>query len=254
MADEDIEKIRKLLKRSGKNELANLVRYSTSAIDQSTTYGNYLFSVLSTFEIYSPLEEYEQLKKTNEDDRNAILDAALKVYPPKAYSPEIYRIEFYPDMNLEPKDRTIPCETLKEIGVDYIDEQITKCEEKISSEDYDGAITNARALVETVCLNVLDESGIVYKYDGDLPKLYKASYKELQLDPALYQDDCFKQILSGLISIVNGLSSVRNLMSDAHGKIGEKYYKPAKRHAVLAVNVAKVVSEFIYSSWKSKKP
>ena len=107
--------------------------------------------------------------------------------------------------------------------------------------------------VEAVCLYILDESGIVYKYDGDLPKLYKVLRRELQIDPALCTDDNFKQILSGLISIVNGLSSVRNLMSDAHGKVKGGYYKPAKRHAILAINAAKVVSEFIYSSWKNKK-
>jgi hypothetical protein len=72
------------------------------------------------------------------------------------------------------------------------------------------------------------------------------------MDPSLYLQDSFKQILSGIISIINGLSNLRNVMSDAHGKSKVKYYKPTERHAILAVNIANVISEFLYASWKSR--
>jgi len=41
-------------------------------------------------------------------------------------------------------------------------------------------------------------------------------------------------------------------MGDAHGRSKTKYYKPIDRHAILAVNIAKVISEFLYTGWKSK--
>ncbi len=72
------------------------------------------------------------------------------------------------------------------------------------------------------------------------------------MDPAHYPEDCFKQILSGIISIIDGLSNLRNVMSDAHGKSKTKHYKPAARHAILAVNITKTISEFLYASWKSR--
>ncbi|MDA8229122.1 MAG: abortive infection family protein [Desulfitobacterium hafniense] len=123
---------------------------------------------------------------------------------------------------------------------------------KIDNSDYDGAITNARTLVESVCLFILEENNVSCECDGNLIKIYKEVNKVLKTDPSLYEEECFKQILSGMVSIINGLASLRNRMSDAHGKSNAKHYKPSFRHAVLAMNSAKVISEFLYSSWKSK--
>lgn len=103
MSSEDIEKIRKILKYRGRNELAELLQQSTSRIDESSTYGSYLYSTLSTFEIYSPLEYYEKLKKLSEEDKKEILDAVLEIYPPKEYSPEIVNLKFYVEVNSKPE-------------------------------------------------------------------------------------------------------------------------------------------------------
>lgn len=189
----------------------------------------------------------------SESDQRAILDAVLDVYPVKDYEPEIKDIQFFVNLDLEPEHKTILCNGLKELGSQYIEEQIAKCEEKIQNQDFDGAITNARTLIESVCLFVLEESAIEYNRDGDLPKLFKKVYNALKMDPALYPEDGIKQTLSGIISVINGLSNLRNEMGDAHGRSKTKYYKPTDRHAILAVNAAKSVSEFLYASWKSKK-
>lgn len=252
MANSSVEKVRKILRYQGRSDLAEFLQYSTSRIDESSTYGNYLFSTLSTFEIYSPIKNHERLSNLSKDDQKAILDAVLEIYPPKAYSLEITNIQFYVDMDLEPEHEIISCKGLKEVGFEYIKEQIEKCEEKIMKHDYNGAITNARTLVESICLYILEESRILYEFDGNLIKLYKEVYKVLKMDPAMYQKDCFKQILSGIISIMNGLSNLRNVMGDAHGRSKTKYYKPTDRHAILAVNIAKVISEFLYTGWKSR--
>ncbi len=119
----------------------------------------------------------------------------------------------------------------------FIDEQIAKCDEKLLREDYDGAITNARSLVEAV-LTELERNfdPNASPYDGDLPKLYRRVQKHLSLDPARPDiADTLKQILSGLTSIVSGLAGMRNKMSDAHAQ----NYRPKKHLAKLAVNAAK---------------
>lgn len=252
MADVNIEKVRTLLRHRGRSDVAELLQYSISRIDESSTYGSYLFSTLSTFEIYSPIENHERLSSLNENDRKAILDSILEIFPPRAYSPEITGIRFYLDLDLKVEDQIIPSKGLKEVGFEYIREQINKCEQKIMKRDYDGAITNARSLVESVCLYILDECKTSCEYDGNLLKLYKETYKVLKMDPSVYPEESIKQILSGIVSIINGLSNVRNVMGDAHGRSKTKYYKPTDRHAILAVNSAKVISEFLYASWKSK--
>jgi hypothetical protein len=97
MVDADIEKAIKILRYRRRSDLAELLQYSISNIDESSTYGSYLFSTLSTFEIHSPIENHERLIKLSQDDKKVILDAVLEIHPPKSYSPEIINLQFYID-------------------------------------------------------------------------------------------------------------------------------------------------------------
>jgi hypothetical protein len=69
--------------------------------------------------------------------------------------------------------------------------------------------------LETVCKHILDETGTPYANDGDLPKMYRQTAKVLNLSPDQHTEEQFKQILGGGMSVVNGLSSLRNSLSDA---------------------------------------
>jgi len=158
MADTDIERVRKILRYRGRSNLVDLLQNSTSRVDESSNYGNYWYSLISTFEIYSPIEKNERLKDLSEDDQRAIFDAVLEIYPPKEHAPEIVGVQFYLDPDIESESTVISCQQLREIGFEYVGEQIGKCREKIQKSDYDGAITNARTLVETVCLFIFSRS------------------------------------------------------------------------------------------------
>jgi len=130
---------------------------------------------------------------------------------------------------------------------DFVKEQLEKSEKKILEGDFDGAITNARSLVEAVLLDIehflsKNESST---YDGNITKLYKRVRKLLNLNPNAELPDSLKKILSGLISLVEGLSSIRNDMSDAHAR----RYKPHEHHARLAVNTAKTIIDFLFSTF-----
>lgn len=126
----------------------------------------------------------------------------------------------------------------------FIDEQIAKSDEKLQAGDFDGAITNARALVEAILLDIDKHyDPAAQKYDGDLPKLYRKVQKRLDLDPSRPDiDSTLKQVLGGLNSIVAGLAGSRNMMSDAH----VRSYKPAKHHALLVVNAARTIANFLF--------
>ena len=144
-------------------------------------------------------------------------------------------------------DMTNPFEGSDEDAHLFIDEQINKSETKIHDGDYDGAITNARALLEAILTEIekqMDPNPP--KYDGDLIKLYKRVQKLLNLDPGRKDvDSTLKQVLSGLVSVVSGLAGLRNKMSDAR----VRSYKPKKHHAVLVVNAAKTLSSFLFASF-----
>lgn len=88
------------------------------------------------------------------------------------------------------------------------------------------------------------------KYDGDLPKLYKRVQKQLNLEPSRPDvDTSIKQVLTGLMSIVNGVAGMSNKMGDRHVRT----YKPAERHAVLVVNSAKTLSHFVVGTYNKTR-
>jgi hypothetical protein len=131
---------------------------------------------------------------------------------------------------------------------EYVLEQLTKSKQKIADGDYDGAITNARTLVEAVLLEMeYLLTGKRKKFDGKINKLYRKVYNLLNLNPAREDiSNSLREILSGLISIVSGIGSLRNRMSDAHARS----YKPEKHHAELAINSARTVVSFLFSTFE----
>lgn len=133
------------------------------------------------------------------------------------------------------------------MSFEFIEEQVGKAKNKIVHGDYSGAITNARSLLEGILIEIdYKFSGEEVKYDGDLVKLYRKVMKQMNLEPGRSDiSETLKQILSGLISIVNGMASLRNKMSDAHASI----YKPSEHHALLAVNAVNTLSSFLLASY-----
>lgn len=127
-----------------------------------------------------------------------------------------------------------------------IDENIRKCEAKLSEGDFSGAITNARSLVEAVLIGIdKDFDAVAPSYDGDLVKLFKRVQKLLNLEPERKDiAEPLRQILSGLTSIVNGLAAMRNKMSDAHAAS----YRPSRHHAKLAVHAATTLADFLFET------
>ncbi len=133
----------------------------------------------------------------------------------------------------------------------FIDEQIAKANEKVRDGDYDGAITNARSLLEAVLKEIDQQLHPDFDpFGGDITKLYKKVQKQIGLDPARPDlDSPLKQVLSGMNGIVSGIAGISNKMGDRHVRT----YKPEKRHAVLVVNSAKTLSEFLIETHIARK-
>lgn len=152
-------------------------------------------------------------------------------------------------------EQTIPIEPPlapeDHLSHEFIAEQIEKCDKKLAAEDYDGAITNARSVVEAVLSDI--EARLDPRpppYDGDLPRLFKRVQRLLNLDPQRPDiSGSLKQLLGGLASVIAGLAPLRNKMGDAH----VRSYRPARHHAKLAVNVAKTLVDFVYDTFEYQK-
>jgi len=111
--------------------------------------------------------------------------------------------------------------------------------------DPEGAITLARTLIETTCKRILDELGEPYDDSADLPKLYGLVATNLNLAPNQHTLEPLRAILGSVTNLVNGLGTLRNRLSDAHGRGGRQPVRPSVRHASLAVNTAGAVASFL---------
>lgn len=150
---------------------------------------------------------------------------------------------------LAPSDKNVT-KTLEKFDAAHVQAAWSKALDRRSS-DPEGAITSARTLIESVCKHILDESGASYDDAADLPKLYKQTAELLKLAPSQHTEQVFKQILGGCTSVVEGLGSLRNRLSDAHGK-GRIGTKPSARHAELAVNLSGALATFLLATWEAR--
>lgn len=139
---------------------------------------------------------------------------------------------------------------LKKFDSDHVTDAWRKAQDR-KATDPEGAITAARTLLESVCKHILDEMGEDYSDKSDLKTLYNQAAKQLNLSPSQHTEQTFKQILSGCYSVVEGLGSLRNSLSDAHGK-GKVGVKPQPRHAELAVNLAGTMATFLVATWETR--
>ncbi|EGS80633.1 abortive infection family protein [Staphylococcus epidermidis] len=104
-------------------------------------------------------------------------------------------------------------------------------------------------MVESIFKYILDSEEEQFNNNETLIVLYKKVSNILNLSPGKHNENTFKTIMSGMISVVNGLDEVRNEYDDTHGK-SKKSYKPETRHAFLTINAARTITEFLLASYK----
>ena len=156
--------------------------------------------------------------------------------------------DFYKISDLE--GNIIIAETSKQIDHEFINEQIEKCQRKIVENDFNGAITNARSLIEAVFIEIIErhEQADV-KNDGNLENLWSRVKRimKLEIDKATLPDYVV-QILSGIDTAVKGLAGLSNNAGDRHAT----KFRTRKHHAKLAVNLSMTISDFLIDSWQFK--
>lgn len=164
--------------------------------------------------------------------------------------------EFAPLLNRLEEQSTAPSDpsvssVLSDLEVDHISEAWSKAADRRAS-DPEGAITQARTLLESVCKLILDEENVAYDSSEKFPKLYHKTAKQLNLAPSQHTEDLFKAILGNCQAVIGKLGAIRNAHGDAHGE-GTKSYRPAARHAELAVNLSGATATFLVRTWKAQR-
>lgn len=160
-------------------------------------------------------------------------------------------IDYVELQNIEVQIIHIECDIPKELNYNHIFEDISKCEYRVNTGDYSGALTSAKSLIEGVCKEIiLQIEGEEIIGSPNLPELFKRVRILLNLDPSNESlKKSLKQVVSGLIQVVHGLNEVRNKSGDSH----TRKVNPSLHHALLVVNSAKTVVNFLFHTYEYQR-
>ncbi len=236
----------------GRADLAQLLGRSRYELDISSTYGRAYSAYRTTIQMYWDIRTHERILTLSDPDKEDVYKAFQVVHPLQSGGLDICWIESFVDPSIPIPTPTGVTTKLSSIDLAFISEQINKCDTKLAVADYEGALTNARSLLEATLKHILDQAGETYEASDDLVKLYRKAAVLLKMNPADYANDSFKKILSGFFGIVQGVSETRNAFSDAHGRTAKHKYKLEARHAKLVVDAVKTVAEFTFRSFTER--
>ena len=103
-----LEGLARLLRNRNRHYIADMLSQSYVEFDESSTYGSYWNSILTTAEIYAPVADYDRLRALSREDNECILDAILEIWPARENDIEITNIAYRldPDSLTEPPSET----------------------------------------------------------------------------------------------------------------------------------------------------
>lgn len=132
---------------------------------------------------------------------------------------------------------------VKNITSQYIRELLDRIKDDLDNKDYDSVITKSRTLLEEVLIFIIEKMTFErYKSSGDLVKMYQDATELLNMRQKSDWDKRINELLGGLHKIVNAISSMRNMNSDAHGA-GSGRINIKKREALLAAHSSMMLAE-----------
>jgi len=149
----------------------------------------------------------------------------------------------------------IPTRALSDFIRDHdyaaIDREFQRALDNVEADPRE-AISAASNIIESVCKIFIEDEGLEMPAKQDLQGVWAVVRKHLGLDPSTLSDKDLQQILTGILSIVHGIGSLRTHASSAHGA-GRTTYRLEPRHARLAIHSAHTVALFVLESWQEKK-
>ena len=140
---------------------------------------------------------------------------------------------------------------LKRQAIPEIEIEFQRALEAVES-DPPAAVTAACAILEAFCRVYLQEENVPLPGDLSAKPLWNAVAHHIGLAPASQTDQDLKKVLSGLLSIVDGIACFRTHDGSAHGR-ERRPYRILPRHARLAVHAAHTLVLFGLETWAARK-
>ena len=142
---------------------------------------------------------------------------------------------------------------VKVVTSQYIKELPDRIKDDLDNKDYDSVITTSRTLLEEVLIYIIERMTFErYKSNGDLVKIYQDATDLLNMRQNKDWDKRVNELLGGLHKLVNAISSMRNMNSDAHGA-GSSRFNINKREALLVANSSMMLAEYWLSVFENRQ-
>lgn len=133
---------------------------------------------------------------------------------------------------------------ISKVDRSYIRDIQERAIKDVEEENFDSAIGKAKTLLEEVFKYVLENRGIELSKSISMSELYKKVREEYGIKTGNEVDIRINKLISGLNTIVDAVVEMRNIASDSHG-LGSKRVSVENHHALLVVNAAIIVADFI---------
>lgn len=142
-------------------------------------------------------------------------------------------------------------ELIKGRNIPSIDAEFNRALANVNSEPRE-AVSAACNILESIFKTYIADEKLGMPQKQDLQNVWKVVRSDLGFDPGSLEDDDLKKILSGVLSVVDGIGAFRTHASSAHGQ-GRKIYNLKPRHARLAIHSAHTIALFVLETWDERK-
>lgn len=140
---------------------------------------------------------------------------------------------------------------LRKRAIPEIEIEFRRALESVES-DPPSAITAACSILESFCRIYIQEEGLALPTDQSAKPLWNTVAHHIGFAPASHTDQDIKKVLSGFLSVVDGIACLRTHDGSAHGK-ERRPYRILARHARLAVHAAHTLVLFGLETWAARK-
>lgn len=150
------------------------------------------------------------------------------------------------------KSIVIEATKIETITNDYIKALPERIKNDLDSGDYDSVLTKSRTLIEEVLIYINESISLTkYKSNGDLNKIHQETALLLNMRQKGEWDKRINELLGALNKIINAISNMRNINSDAHG-VGSNRIIIQKKEALLVAQSAVILSEYYLSVFQNR--
>lgn len=132
-----------------------------------------------------------------------------------------------------------------------IDAEFNRALANVNSEPRE-SVSAACNILESIFKTYIADEKLDMPQKQDIQNVWKVVRADLGFDPAALEDDDLKKVLSGVLSVVDGIGAFRTHASSAHGQ-GRKIYNLKPRHARLAIHSAHTIALFVLETWDERK-